>query len=128
MDIVPYLKLMVQKNGSDVFFSTGAAPHLKAEGETRPIGSSPLQPGQVRKLAYGIMSDEQIKEFDAYYIPTRYPDALPGTLPDGLPDQEDADSCTRLAEQTLAVVETQLGAPHPNPREARGPTDSPPDA
>ncbi len=67
MDIVPYLKLMVQKNGSDVFFSTGAAPHLKAEGETRPIGSSPLQPGQVRKLAYNIMSDEQIKEFEATY-------------------------------------------------------------
>ncbi len=67
MDIVPYLKLMVQKNGSDVFFSTGAAPHLKAEGETRPIGSSPLQPGQVRKLAYNIMSDEQIKEFEATF-------------------------------------------------------------
>ncbi len=67
MDIVPYLKLMVQKNGSDVFFSTGAAPHLKAEGETRPIGASPLQPGQVRKLAYGIMSDDQIKEFEATY-------------------------------------------------------------
>ena len=67
MDIVPYLKLMVQKNGSDLFFSTGAPPNLKAEGETRPIGSSPLQPGQVRKLAYGVMSDEQIKEFESTF-------------------------------------------------------------
>lgn len=67
MDIVPYLKLMVQKNGSDVFFSTGAPPNLKAEGETRPIGTAPLQPGQVRKLAYGIMNDDQIKEFEATY-------------------------------------------------------------
>ncbi|MGD8587700.1 MAG: PilT/PilU family type 4a pilus ATPase [Chromatiales bacterium] len=65
MDIVPYLKLMVQKNGSDLFFSTGAPPNLKAEGETRPIGSTPLQPGHVRKLAYGIMSDDQIKEFES---------------------------------------------------------------
>lgn len=67
MDIVPYLKLMVQKNGSDLFFSTGAPPNLKAEGETRPVGTSPLQGGQVRKLAYGIMSDDQIKEFEATY-------------------------------------------------------------
>ena len=65
MDIVPYLKLMVQKNGSDLFFSTGAPPNLKAEGETRPIGSTPLLPGHVRKLAYGIMSDDQIKEFES---------------------------------------------------------------
>ncbi|MCG8103742.1 MAG: PilT/PilU family type 4a pilus ATPase [Candidatus Thiodiazotropha endolucinida] len=67
MDIVPYLKLMVQKNGSDLFFSTGAAPHLKTEGETRPIGSSPMQSGQVRKLAYGIMNDDQIKEYEATF-------------------------------------------------------------
>ena len=67
MDIVPYLKLMVQKNGSDLFFSTGAPPNLKTEGDTRPVGSSPLQPGQVRKLAYAIMSDEQIKEFESTF-------------------------------------------------------------
>lgn len=67
MDIVPYLKLMVQKDGSDLFFSTGAPPNLKAEGDTRPIGTSPLQQGQVRKLAYGIMSDDQIKEFESTY-------------------------------------------------------------
>ncbi|MBL3588861.1 MAG: PilT/PilU family type 4a pilus ATPase [gamma proteobacterium endosymbiont of Lamellibrachia anaximandri] len=67
MDIVPYLKLMVQKNASDLFFSTGAPPNLKAEGETRPVGSSALQSGQVRKLAYAIMSDDQIKEFEATY-------------------------------------------------------------
>jgi twitching motility protein PilU len=67
MDIVPYLKLMVQKNGSDLFFSTGAPPNLKAEGETRPIGTSPLQAGEARKLAYAIMSDDQIKEFEATY-------------------------------------------------------------
>ncbi len=65
MDIVPYLKLMVQKNGSDLFFSTGAPPNLKAEGDCRPIGSTPLQPGQVRKLAYSVMSDDQIHEFEA---------------------------------------------------------------
>lgn len=64
MDIVPYLKLMVQKNGSDLFFSTGAPPNLKAEGHTMPIGDTPMAPGMVRKLAYSIMSDVQIKEYE----------------------------------------------------------------
>ncbi len=64
MEIVPYLKLMVQKNGSDLFFSTGAPPNLKAEGRTMPIGDTPMAPGMVRKLAYSIMSDDQISEFE----------------------------------------------------------------
>lgn len=65
MDIVPYLKLMVQKNGSDLFFSTGAPVNIKAEGQTLPVGDTPLKPGQVRKLAYSIMSDDQVKEFES---------------------------------------------------------------
>ncbi|HIP52747.1 MAG TPA: PilT/PilU family type 4a pilus ATPase [Chromatiales bacterium] len=67
MDIVPYLKLMVQKNASDLFFSTGAPVNIKAEGHTLPVGETPLQQGQVRKLAYSIMNDAQIKEFEATY-------------------------------------------------------------
>jgi len=65
MEIIPYLKLMVQKNGSDLFFSTGAPPNLKAEGRTMPIGDTPMGHGAVRKLAYSIMSDDQVKEFEA---------------------------------------------------------------
>ncbi|MGD2117947.1 MAG: PilT/PilU family type 4a pilus ATPase [Chromatiales bacterium] len=65
MEIAPYLKLMVQKNGSDLFFSTGAAPHLKAEGRTMPIGEKRLEPGKVRELAYSIMTDDQKSEFEA---------------------------------------------------------------
>lgn len=64
MEIVPYLKLMVQKNGSDLFFSTGAPPNLKTEGRTMPIGDTPLGPGAVRDLAYSIMSDDQVSEFE----------------------------------------------------------------
>ncbi len=65
MDIVPYLKLMVQKNASDLFFSTGAAPNIKAEGITMPVGESRMGAGVVRQLAYSIMNDAQIKEFEA---------------------------------------------------------------
>ncbi|MBF0255081.1 MAG: PilT/PilU family type 4a pilus ATPase [Gammaproteobacteria bacterium] len=65
MDITPYLKLMVQKNASDIFFSTGTQVHIKAEGKTVPVGETKLAMGVVRKLAYSIMSDKQIKEFEA---------------------------------------------------------------
>ena len=64
MEIIPFLRLMVQKNGSDLFFSTGAPPNLKAEGRTMPIGDNPMAPGMVRKLAYSIMSDDQVSEFE----------------------------------------------------------------
>jgi HEPN domain-containing protein len=32
----------------------------------------------------------QIILLDRFYIPTRYPDAIPGSLEDGLPNREDA--------------------------------------
>lgn len=64
MDIAPYLKLMVQKNGSDLFFSTGAIPHMKTEGRTMPIGDQRLETGKVRELAYSIMTDDQKSEFE----------------------------------------------------------------
>ena len=64
MDIVPYLRLMVQKDGSDLFFSTGAPPNLKAQGKTLPIGEERLKPGDVNSLAYSIMNDDQIREFE----------------------------------------------------------------
>jgi len=64
MELAPYLKLMIEKNGSDLFFSTGAAPHLKANGRTMPIGENRLEAGKVHELAYSIMSDDQKAEFE----------------------------------------------------------------
>lgn len=53
-------------------------------------------------------SREQLTSLDIYYIPTRYPDALPGSLPDGLPGREDALEAVRLAEGVLDKVERIL--------------------
>lgn len=65
MDLVPYLKLMVQKEGSDLFFTTGATPALKAQGRLMPIGETKLKLGDVSTLANSVMSDDQQKEFEA---------------------------------------------------------------
>ena len=65
MELGPYLRLMVQRSGSDLYFSTGACPHVKINGITAAIGENPLAPGEVNKLAYSVMSDEQVREFES---------------------------------------------------------------
>ena len=64
IDITPILKFMLDKGGSDLFFSTGAAIHIEVEGETLPINAQLMVPGMVKEIAYSIMSAEQIKEFE----------------------------------------------------------------
>lgn len=64
MTISPYLKLMAEKAASDLFFTTGAPVCMKLNGYTQKVSKSPLQPGTAKKIAYEIMSDQQIKEFE----------------------------------------------------------------
>lgn len=44
-------------------------------------------------------------DLDAYYVPTRYPDALPGMLPTGLPAESDAREAFNIAQQVLKTIE-----------------------
>jgi twitching motility protein PilU len=64
MEITPYLKLMVTKGASDLFFSAGAPVNIKVEGKVFPVGSEPLPGQRIRELAYGLMSQPQIKTFE----------------------------------------------------------------
>lgn len=48
--------------------------------------------------------DEEIVLLDRFYIPTRYPDALPGTLEDGLPDKEESQEALDLAKKVLEII------------------------
>jgi twitching motility protein PilU len=64
MDISAYLKFMVEKNASDLFFSVGAPVNVKIEGDTRHIGNDSLNSADMRQLAYSIMNDEQISAFE----------------------------------------------------------------
>ncbi|HEY5738898.1 MAG TPA: PilT/PilU family type 4a pilus ATPase [Gammaproteobacteria bacterium] len=60
----PYLKVMVEKQASDLYFVTGAAPNIKIQGSTAAIAKNPFQAGQVQKLAYSLLTDEQIRDFE----------------------------------------------------------------
>jgi twitching motility protein PilU len=64
MDITHYLKLMVDKNASDLYFSTSAPVNIKIEGVTSSLDDVPLPPGLTKKIAYSLMSESQIKEFE----------------------------------------------------------------
>ena len=64
MTVSPYLKLMAEKAASDLFFTTGAPVGMKLNGVTQKISKTPLKPGAAKKIAYEIMSDQQIKEFE----------------------------------------------------------------
>ena len=64
MNIDPYLKLMVEQNASDLFFTTGAPVCTKVEGVTRRVSRNVLEPGVVRTIAFSVMDDQQIKEFE----------------------------------------------------------------
>lgn len=63
MDFDSLLKLMVQKNASDLFITAGMAPSLKVNGKITPVTKNSLTPGQAMEVVEGIMSEEQKKEF-----------------------------------------------------------------
>ncbi len=58
------LRIMIQKDGSDLFLTTGAPPSMKAYGKLVPMSNQVLPPGAVKQIAYQIMTPEQIKEFE----------------------------------------------------------------
>jgi len=64
LDIKPVLKFMVEKNGSDLFFSTGAPINIEIEGKTIPVNSQIMKPGMNKEIAYAMMSPKQIAEFE----------------------------------------------------------------
>ena len=47
-------------------------------------------------------------ELDRYYLPTRYPDAIVGSLPEGLPKEENAVSALKIARTILEFVENKI--------------------
>jgi len=60
----PYLKAMVDKQASDLFFVTAAPPNMKVQGATSAISKKAFESGQVKQLAYTLLSDEQIRDFE----------------------------------------------------------------
>ncbi len=64
MNFKEYLMILAHKDGSDLYLSTGAVPSGKFHGVLRPLQKESMTPGEVKQIAYSIMNDEQIAEFE----------------------------------------------------------------
>ncbi|NTV96324.1 MAG: PilT/PilU family type 4a pilus ATPase [Thiobacillus sp.] len=61
--VVDLLKLLVEKDGSDLFITVGAAPAFKIHGEMTPVGSKPISREQCEEIVSAVMNEKQRAEF-----------------------------------------------------------------
>ncbi len=59
-----YLQIMVDREGADLFLSTNAQPSSKIHGKLVPIADKIMERGQIKAIAYDIMNEEQISDFE----------------------------------------------------------------
>lgn len=64
MFVTPLFRMMAEKQASDLFFTAGAPIQIKIDGTLMPINNLVLDPDQVRKICYELMSEAQVKEFE----------------------------------------------------------------
>ncbi|KQW91462.1 type IV pili twitching motility protein PilT [Massilia sp. Root418] len=58
------LRLMVSKNGSDLFITAGFPPAMKIDGKMTPVSAQPLTAAHTSDLARSIMNDKQTAGFE----------------------------------------------------------------
>ena len=59
MDITPYLKLVVEKSASDIFFTVGSNVRIKVSGKVIGVGKTILTSKLTEEIAHDIMNEEQ---------------------------------------------------------------------
>jgi len=59
------LKLLIEKEGSDLFITVGFPPAIKVHGKIMPISKTELTADNTKALAYAVMNDKQLKEYEA---------------------------------------------------------------
>jgi len=62
--IADLLKMMVQKDASDMFVTVGSEPVIKISGKMVPVKGSDLTPRDSKELCYSIMSEAQRRDFE----------------------------------------------------------------
>ncbi len=58
------LKLMVSRNGSDLFITSEFPPGIKVDGKVTKVSPQPLTPAHTLALARSVMNDKQAAEFE----------------------------------------------------------------
>ena len=60
------LRLMISRNGSDLFLTAEFPPAFKIDGKVQPVSTAPLSPQHTVELARALMNDKQAAEFEAH--------------------------------------------------------------
>ena len=58
-------QLMAEKQASDIFISAGMPIHIKIQGNTVPVNQQLMDPAMIEKIAFELMSPDQIRTFEA---------------------------------------------------------------
>ena len=58
------LRMMVSKEGSDLFITTGSPPAMKIDGKVATVSRQNLSPSHTQMLTRSIMNDKQVSEFE----------------------------------------------------------------
>ncbi len=61
--VVDLLKVLLEKDGSDLFVTVGAPPAFKIHGEMTPVGSKPISREQAEEIVSAVMNEKQRGEF-----------------------------------------------------------------
>ena len=64
MSMDKFLRLMVDKQASDLFITAGIAPSMKVHGTIMPLTRAALGAEQVRDIVLGLMNQKQQEEFE----------------------------------------------------------------
>ncbi|WP_311886691.1 MULTISPECIES: PilT/PilU family type 4a pilus ATPase [unclassified Pseudomonas] len=64
MEIDALLSILSNKNGSDLFLSTGAPPSARVDGVLTALSEQPFKNGETAAIAASLMDAEQRREFD----------------------------------------------------------------
>src|SRR5215469_4776880 len=65
MNILEYLKVMVETDASDLYLTVGSPPVYRIQGVMRPIGDHVFSAEELEDLAKGAMNEKQQAEFSA---------------------------------------------------------------
>jgi twitching motility protein PilU len=64
MEFKDFLKIMVMKDASDLYLSTGAPASMKFHGLLKVVDKQTLTPDRIKEIAYALMDEDQIKQFE----------------------------------------------------------------
>lgn len=82
--------------------------YLVFQGKDYPKTHGLVTPHRLMDIDWLDSHLSALKKLSDFYVPLRYPDAFPGSLPEGLPDKETAAKALKWAEEIVTIIQTHI--------------------